>query len=152
MRKSNNPKSVASASWLKRNARFLIIIGALALLEGLLFLFYGGGLDKILYRINPATVPPQGIILFEGQDCDNCAKVDTFLDANNVSQTVPFTRLEVYYSQANANILADKAQACGLSPSEVGVPMLWDGSACVVGYVDIIQFFQRAMVKKSAGR
>lgn len=93
--------------------------------------------------------PVLGIILFEGNGCAHCAKVETFIKNNNVEQKIAFTRLEVFDNSANASILADRAQACGLPPARLGVPFLWDGKKCVIGDVDIIQFFQQRLAKKS---
>jgi hypothetical protein len=39
-------------------------------------------------------------------------------------------------------LLADKAQACGIAYQDIGVPFLWNGGTCVMGYVDVIQFFK----------
>jgi hypothetical protein len=74
--------------------------------------------------------------------------VDNFIKKNKIEDSLAFTRLEVSYDNANANILADKAQTCGLDVSKIGVPFLWDGKTCILGDVDIISFFKEKMAKK----
>jgi len=127
---------------------FFAVIGCLLVAEALLFLFYGGGIQKIgsYFTKNPA--PITGIILFEGDNCANCTKVEDFIKANNIDSKVAFTRLEVLNHPANANVLSDKAQTCGLDPAQIGVPFLWDGKRCILGYVDVIKFFSQKSVKK----
>ena len=71
-----------------------------------------------------------------------------FLTANKVPEKIAFTRLEVLNNNTNVNILEDKAQICGLNPTDVGVPFLWDGSRCILGYIDVIQFFKDKLLKK----
>jgi len=90
-----------------------------------------------------------GIILFYGDGCNQCATVDDFVKKNNVEEKVLFTRLEVFDDSANANVLADRAQICGLSVQDYGVPFLWDGQNCIIGYVDVIKFFQEKIAKKT---
>ncbi len=83
-----------------------------------------------------------GIILFEGDNCSHCQTVENFIKNNNIDQKIAFARLEVFNNSANANILADKSQICGLNPEQIGVPFLWDGKNCVVGDVSVIKFFK----------
>lgn len=90
----------------------------------------------------------KGIILFYGTNCSYCEKVETFIKNNKVEESVSFTRLEVFHDSFNASVLADKAHVCGLDDSHIGVPFLWDGKQCVVGYVDVIKFFQDKIAKK----
>ena len=45
------------------------------------------------------------------------------------------------------NILLDKSQICGLDSSKIGTPFLWDGKNCILGYVDVIKFFQQEIVR-----
>jgi len=118
-------------------------MGIVIVAEGSLFLWYGGGLGQIMSYLRQNSPSPQGIILFSGSDCSQCAKVDDFIKANNVASKVPFTELEIFHNVHNANILADKAQICGLGPQDYGVPFLWDGKSCIIGYVDVITFFQK---------
>ena len=82
------------------------------------------------------------IILFYGGGCPHCALVEEYVNQNGIEAKVPFTKKEVYYNQNNAKELESKAKACGMSTDSIGVPFLWDGSKCLVGDQDIIEFFK----------
>ena len=83
------------------------------------------------------------IILFYGDGCPHCALVEKYIEENNVKDKISFGQKEVYYNDQNASELAEKAKACGLPADSIGVPFLWDGSKCLVGYQDIINFFKQ---------
>ena len=86
---------------------------------------------------------PEGIILFYREDCPHCKNVEDFVSQNNVEEKIKFTRLEVYFSKDNQNILAQLVDNCKLNPNEVGVPFLYDGQNCLMGDADIINFFSK---------
>lgn len=86
---------------------------------------------------------PEGIVLFYREDCVHCKNVEDFISQNNIKEKVSFLRLEVYYNKDNQNILAQIVNKCKLNPNEVGVPFLWDGQNCLMGDVDIINFFSK---------
>ena len=117
-----------------------------------LVLMYGNwGLFTIFSHINQQPNPyHDDIVLFYTDDCSHCAKVTQFIKANAVEKKVTFVSLDMAEDTVNANILSDKAQTCGFDLKEIGVPFLWNGPAqtCVIGYPDIISFFQIAMKTK----
>jgi hypothetical protein len=41
--------------------------------------------------------------------------------------------------------MADRAAKCGLSKEQLGVPLLWTGSECFGGDVDIINYFKEKL-------
>lgn len=88
------------------------------------------------------------IILFFHSECSYCTKVDDFMTANKVEAKIAIVRLNVDNAY-NANVLADKAQICGLDASKIGVPFLWNGLSkkCVIGYIDIISFLKQKVAK-----
>jgi len=132
---------------MNKNAWFFIIVGIIVVIEGFLFLQYGPGINSILSYIKKPSPHTSGIILFEQKGCDQCDKVDSFISNNKIESKVTFTRLDISNNDAK-NILADKSQVCGLNPSEVGVPFLWDGKNCILGYVDVIKFFGQKISSK----
>jgi glutaredoxin len=131
---------------LKRNKK-LIIVGSI--IAGVLLLgaavYIGGG---IFWQ--KKIIAPKGVILFYGTGCDHCITVDDYIKKNSVESKVSFIRLEVFSNADNATILADKAQQCGLDFQKIGVPFLWDGQHCFIGYVDVIKFFQNKIRQKSS--
>lgn len=80
--------------------------------------------------------------LFYSNSCPHCETVEKFIDANNIDEKFDFQRLEVSMNTRNSQRLADRAQTCGLNPSTLGVPFLWTGEECMMGDVDIIEYFQ----------
>jgi len=82
------------------------------------------------------------IILFYGDGCPHCALVEKYVSQNDIESKVPFVKKEVYYNKQNTNELVEKAKACGIPTDSIGVPFLWDGSKCLVGDQDIIEFFK----------
>ncbi|KKR49093.1 MAG: hypothetical protein UT86_C0001G0065 [Candidatus Magasanikbacteria bacterium GW2011_GWC2_40_17] len=107
-----------------------------------LFVFVGAGCSALKQGQNNAVVEPQGNILFVGEGCPHCEKVEEFIDQNKVKDKVSFVMLEVYKNKDNAALMAKKAGLCGIPLTGMGVPFLWDGSKCLVGDIDIINFFQ----------
>jgi glutaredoxin len=83
------------------------------------------------------------IILFYGDGCPHCAKVEEYFKENNVKEKISFVEKEVYYNLDNAKELEDKAKICGLPTDSIGVPFLWAGEKCLVGDGDIINFFKQ---------
>ena len=136
-------------NFFRKNLLFIVVIGVLAVLEMLSVLFLSGGIASIFSYLHKQNTSIQGIILFESANCEQCAKVEDFIKANKIENMVGFTRLEVVNNDANYDLLSDKAQICGLNTSQIGVPFLWDGAHCVIGYVDVITFFKtKTSVKK----
>ena len=87
-----------------------------------------------------------GIILFYSKNCSHCANVDEYIKANDVESKIEFIQLEVSDNQKNVELLAEKALFCKVDTSQgAPIPFLWDGEKCLVGDVDIIQFFQDAI-------
>ncbi len=148
LKKDNNTITLFGITLNKQVVIFAILV-IILLVEGYVYLFYGNGLAQIASYFYKNTKAPSGIILFEGNNCSHCMAVENFIKSNKIESKVTFTRLEVFDNTDNANILADKAQICGLNSGQVGVPLLWDGKTCIVGYVDVIKFFESQNTKKA---
>ena len=83
------------------------------------------------------------MILFFGDTCPHCKNVEKYIADNNVRNKLKFQELEVYNNQANAQLLTQTAQKCGLDVSNgVGVPLFFDGQTCIEGDEPIINFFK----------
>jgi hypothetical protein len=129
----------------KKNMLFFSAAVMVVVFAGLLFF---GKLGAFSFIDGKYSYIGKGIILFEGKDCDHCHAVDDFIAKNKVQEKVMFTRLEVFHDIDNADLLIDKARICGLDASEIGVPFLWDGGGCILGDIDVIQFFREKITKK----
>lgn len=84
------------------------------------------------------------MILFYGDTCPHCKKVEEYIAANNIKTKFKFQELEVYNNQTNAQLLGEKARQCGLNTNQgVDVPFFFDGQKCLLGDQDIINYFQK---------
>jgi len=84
------------------------------------------------------------IVFFYGDGCPHCAKVEEFFKENDVESKIQFDKKEIYDDKPNAQLLFLIAQRkCNLSGDKIGVPLLWDGSKCIIGDGDIINFFKQ---------
>ena len=100
------------------------------------------GQNPVQQSDGDANHEANGIVLYYGDGCPHCALVEEFVTENNIEAEVSFTKKEVYYNKQNASELAEKAMTCGMPTDSIGVPFLWDGSECLVGDQDIIEFFK----------
>jgi len=84
-----------------------------------------------------------GMIFFYGEGCPHCKNVEKFLEENkNIEEKVKFEKLEIWASKENANLMVEKAKICGMDTKNLGVPLFWNGSKCLSGDVDIIDFLK----------
>jgi len=125
-----------------------IIIIFIAVIVFLVLNYISSGFSKILSFLKAPHPYENSIILFYQDNCDHCEKVDNFIRDNKVEEKVAFVRLNVYGSPENINILSDKAQTCGLDVKIIGVPFLWDGKNCILGDVEVINFFKTQIAVK----
>ena len=90
------------------------------------------------------TVTDASIILFYGAECPHCLDVEKYITDHQLDQKVQFSKLEVWHDKANANLLTQKAQECGIKTEEVGVPFLWSAGKCYVGVNEVENFLDSA--------
>ena len=105
------------------------------------------GVLSILPYFEKPNPYENSIILFYGDNCDHCTKVDNFIRDNAMENKVAFVRLNISDNE-NLNLLSDKAQTCGLDIKLIGVPFLWDGKTCILGDVAVINFFKVQIAAK----
>lgn len=84
------------------------------------------------------------INFFYGQECSHCQEVEKFLADNKIAEKVKFDSVEVWHNNANADVLTQKAQECGIAPDQVGVPFLFAFGKCYVGTPEVENFFKQA--------
>ncbi len=127
-----------------------VTAGAGVALAVLIILFFGNiGIISVLSFFEKPDPYIGKIVLFYGNGCEQCQKVDDFIKTNKVKTKVSFEEVEVFDNRDNAKILIHKAKFCGLSEKDLGVPFLWDDQfgKCVYGYADVIKFFQEKLKK-----
>jgi len=96
------------------------------------------------YKKNNGNISQADIVLFYGEGCSHCVNVDKFIQDNDIENKIRFDKKEVFYNRENANLLAEKAQICGMPTDNIGVPFLWEESTktCKSGDADIINYFK----------
>lgn len=82
------------------------------------------------------------VIFYYSNTCPHCQVVEEFIKNNKVNDLVSFQSKEVGLNKENASELMAKAGICKIAQDQIGVPFLWDGSKCVIGQDDIINFFK----------
>lgn len=98
----------------------------------------------IIFSPSKTSGLPDKATLFVGEGCPHCKKVEEFVTTNGVDKKYPFDTKEVWYNQSNALAMTKVWQHCGLKNSgdNMSVPLLWDGTTCYSGEVEIINYFQ----------
>ena len=117
--------------WIILGGTFIVIAGivAWAVIEG-------------KSENQAASVPDASTIYFFGAECPHCNRINEFLEANGVASKFTFTKKEVWHSRTNSAQMKEKAEACGLDASKVGVPFIYtEGNKCIVGEPDVKKFF-----------
>ena len=111
----------------------------LLVLVGGIFLFSGN--KEVSPEPAPAT--PTAHEYFWGDGCPHCEVVEEFFSTWENRDKVAIDKKEVWSSAANAKILQQRAEYCGIRPSEVGVPFLFTPNGkCLSGDEPIIDFFK----------
>ena len=123
------------------NKKVLFFITAIAIVSLGLYFFKDGDARGIKSRGSQT-------ILFYGSDCPHCARLEDFIKENHIDEKISFQKKEVSRDQNNVAELLQKAKQCGLPAESILVPFLWDGSRCLVGGQEIIDFFQQRISQK----
>lgn len=116
----------------------LAIVIFLVIVVGAVFFFLNKG-KNVNLSLNNST---SGIIFFYGNGCPHCVNVEKFFEENKIAEKVSFEQKEVFNNTQNAQLLKEKATICKIPTETIGVPFLWDGSNCLIGDQDIINFFK----------
>lgn len=86
-----------------------------------------------------------GMVFYWGDGCPHCKTVEDKLEQYHVSDKIDFERKEVWNDKKNAKEMEQRASACGIKTSEIGVPFLFSDGKCFVGEPDVEkEFFMRA--------
>lgn len=115
---------------MKKYLPYILTLGLIAV--GAIIIFFPSKVSGI----------PKQATLFVGQGCPHCKIVEDFIAANDVAKKVTFDTKEVWYNQDNAVVFNKVWQNCGLNPTNMGVPLYWDGTTCYSGEVEITNYFQ----------
>jgi hypothetical protein len=129
-----------------------ILVMALAML-----ILSGAGCDLQRLKINPPGVTstaqtaidlpaiPEGqLTVFISQGCPHCAIVESHVKNKGLDKKLPIAFMEINGDKENLALLLKLTQQCGLSSDELSIPMLWDGSHCLIGDKPIMKFIDDA--------
>jgi len=95
----------------------------------------------VLFVIIPTYVHAQekpDITLFYGQGCPHCAKVEQYIEDNNLTDLFSITEKEVYSDSANAQELTQYFTTYNVPSDQQGVPFLIMNGTYYVGDTPII--------------
>lgn len=92
----------------------------------------------------PSPAPDTNAYLyFWGDGCPHCKVVDDFLETWEGKDKINLQKFEVWYNKGNAALMAEKAKACDIQLSDMGVPfMVTPDGKCLSGDTPIIDFFK----------
>ncbi|HEX8924021.1 MAG TPA: hypothetical protein VF828_04795 [Patescibacteria group bacterium] len=86
------------------------------------------------------------MILFWGEGCPHCKKVDEFITTNKYDQKMSISKKEVYYNKDNQVSLAQTVQKCPEIDTKqgIGVPLAYipKDNKCLQGDQPIIDYIQ----------
>ena len=120
--------------------KIIIILIGLVVIIGVIYL--------IQHQSTPTPEPVDSqLVYYYGIGCPHCTNVEAFFEENKIEEKVPLTKKEIFYNTKNSNELSARASKCNIPADQVGVPFLWDASSssCLVGDVDIINFFKQKL-------
>ena len=80
-------------------------------------------------------------ILYYGLGCPHCAKVENFLEKNNLTDKI--IKKEIYHNSQNANEFNKVCENEGINLINRGVPFLFADNKCFIGDKQIINYFQK---------
>ena len=117
---------------------FLLIIASATILLGGVFFFSRNS--------GSSTTTPPPITSYEyfwGDGCPHCANVEEFMKTWDKKNQTNIQKLEVWYNKENAKLMQERAKACGIEPSGMGVPLLVTPEGkCLTGDTSIIELFK----------
>ncbi|MCF7835320.1 cytochrome c biogenesis protein [Candidatus Gracilibacteria bacterium] len=91
----------------------------------------------------------QDYILFYGNGCPHCAKVENFFDDNKVSEKFDLVSKEIYFNKNNLVELQGYLEKLNLDSNQIGVPFLVINSENECSYINgdgaIIDFFDEKL-------
>jgi len=96
----------------------------------------------------------QEYILFYGNGCPHCAKVEEYIKDNNINKQFDLTQKEVFYNKNNLNEFNGYLQKHALTYDKIGVPFLIINSGTDCNYINgdanIIEYFSGKLAQITA--
>jgi len=114
------------------------------LLFSLFLIIFLSGCSSVAVNTNQnsSLTIPAGMIYFHSSTCPHCANVNSYIEQNNIKQKLFFVSKEINSDKSAYDLAKLVGQKCGISESNLGVPLFWDGQKCYLGDEDIINFLK----------
>lgn len=109
-----------------------------------LFIFYLGFFNFTFF-VNAQE--KDKIIFFGGQGCSHCAKVETYIQKNNLDERFNIEKKEIYFNQQDRQDFFKACEDCGIDLNESGVPLALIDKQCLIGDKSIIQALENKKEK-----
>lgn len=82
-----------------------------------------------------------GVVFYYGEECPHCHTVLDFLEEHDIASSVAFEVKETWHDRDNSRELFERAEECGYSRAEIGVPFLYADGKCLIGAPDVTGYF-----------
>lgn len=96
----------------------------------------------------------QGYILFYGNGCPHCAKVEEYIKDNQIAKKFDLEQKEVFFNKTNLNEFNGYLEKHNLTYDKIGVPFLiiTSGADCnyINGDTNIIEYFSGKLAQITA--
>ena len=99
--------------------------------------------DPAQTAVAPDSIPKE-ITIFVSKTCPHCAYVESQVSNESIARALSITFKEVS-DDANLRDFVEKAKICKLDMSNLGVPLLWNGSSCYSGQDEIMTYIGQLM-------
>jgi len=117
-----------------------ILLGVGVLAVGGLIVW--GALSSDAPAAGDAGNPNAPVVYYYGDGCPHCEDVQAFFDEEGIVFGEDLAKKEVWSNRANREEMLSRAEECGLTPEDVGVPFLWAEGKCSVGEPDVVDYFE----------
>jgi len=99
---------------------------------------------------NSKPLPSDGkLILYYRDGCPHCINVEKYISENKVLEQLPQLQIkEGAINRENTDEMLQYAKKCRIPLNQVGFPFLWNGETCLLGDVDIINYFSEQIKNK----
>ena len=112
---------------------YLLLIG---------IIFIAGCTKTTVVPTQTTQAIPPGMFYFHSSTCQHCALVNSYIEANNVKQKIFFVSQEINSNKEAYSLIQVVGKQCGISETNLAVPLFWDGTTCYLGDENIIAFFK----------
>ena len=96
----------------------------------------------------PVELPPgkaAELTVYVGAGCPNCNILESRVRNGRLDKMLPIVFKEVYNDETNALEMMGRLHTCAIPAGTEGVPMLWNGSLCILGQERIMEYLGRQL-------